>query len=191
MTSQEMPDPRARLRADARRNYDRLVDAARETFRAHGQDATLEQVARAAGVGIGTLYRHFPTRLALVEAVYREDVEALGKAAEETGSLPPWDALVGWLERLVEYARTKHALFQELAEAYEKDSTFMSYCRDTLRSSSALVLERAQEAGVARDDVEPLDMMRLAHGVAMTPGGDPTQVKRMLRVVIDGLRVDA
>ena len=144
MASQEMPDPRSRMRADARRNYDRLVDAARETLQASGRAATLEQVAKAAGVGIGTLYRHFPTRLALVEAVYRGDVEALGKAAENSESLPPWDALVGWLERLVEYARTKHALFAELAEAYDKDSTFMSYCRDTLRSSSALPSWRAR-----------------------------------------------
>jgi AcrR family transcriptional regulator len=190
MASQEMSDPRSRMRADARRNYDRLVDAARKTFQAHGRDATLEEVAKVAGVGIGTLYRHFPNRLALVETVYREDVERLGAVAEESASLPPWDALVGWLEQFVEYAMTKHALFQELAEAYEKDSTFISYCRDILRSSSASVLLRAQEAGVARDDVEPLDLMRLVHGVAMTPNADPTQVKRMLRVVIDGLRAE-
>ncbi|HYJ69317.1 MAG TPA: helix-turn-helix domain-containing protein [Nocardioidaceae bacterium] len=190
MASQETSDPRSRLRADARRNYDRLVVAARETFQARGGDATLEQVAKAAGVGIGTLYRHFPSRLALVEAVYLEDVEALEAAATESTSLPPWEALSGWLEGFVEYAMVKHALFAELAEAYGKDSTFVSHCRELISRASALVLSRAQEAGVARDDIEPPDMLRLVHGVALTPNPDPDQVKRMLRVVIDGLRAD-
>jgi AcrR family transcriptional regulator len=190
MTSQEMPEPRSRMRADARRNYGRLVDAAREMFQAEGSDASLEQVAKAAGVGIGTLYRHFPNRLALVETVYREDVEALDAAATESTSLPPWEALSGWLERFVEYAMVKHALFAELADAYDKDSSFVSYCRDLITRSSALVLGRAQEAGVARDDIEAPDMLRLVHGVAMTPNPNPEQVKRMLRVVIDGLRAD-
>lgn len=188
MTAEDRSDPRSRLRADARRNYDRLVDAARTTFQAHGSAATLDEVAKAAGVGIGTLYRHFPSRLTLVEAVYREDVEALGAAAEEAASQPPWEALSGWLERFVEYAVTKHALFHELAEAYDKDSTFISYCRDVITSASSAVLTRAQEAGVARDDIEPPDMLRLVHGVALTPNPDADQVKRMLRVVIDGLR---
>jgi AcrR family transcriptional regulator len=188
MTTGDGSDPRPRMRADARRNYDRLVDAARKTFQAEGSGATLEAVASVAGVGIGTLYRHFPTRLALLEAVYREDVEALGAVADRSESLPPWEAMTGWLEQFVEYARTKHALFNQLAEAYGKDSTFMSYCRDILQSSASKVLTRAQEAGVARADVEPFDMMRLVHGVAMTPNPDPEQIRRMLNVVFDGLR---
>jgi AcrR family transcriptional regulator len=191
MATRDGADPRPRMRADARRNYDRLVDAARKTFQAEGSDATLERVAKVAGVGIGTLYRHFPNRLALVEAVYREEVEALDAAASASTSLPPEEALSSWLELVVEYARTKHALFAELAEAYGKDSSFMSHCRDLIWSAGSRVLSRAQEAGVARADVEAPDLLRLVHGIALTPNPEPDQVGRMLRVVIDGLRPPA
>jgi AcrR family transcriptional regulator len=105
------------LRADARRNYDKLVTAAREVFTAQGTSAPLEDVAARAGVGIGTLYRRFPTRQALLEAVYLEEVQAIAAAAEELSDLEPWEALTQWLHRYVGFAATKRALTEALLEA--------------------------------------------------------------------------
>ena len=102
-------------RADARRNYDALVAAARDVFAENGaSSASLEEVARRAGVGIGTLYRNFPTRQDLFEAVYVEEVQALCRAAEDLAELPPWDALIAWLHRFVAYVATKRALDESL-----------------------------------------------------------------------------
>jgi AcrR family transcriptional regulator len=100
-------------RADARRNYDKLIAAAREAFTERDSSASLEDIARRAGVGIGTLYRHFPTRTDLIEAVYVEEVETLCRSADDLRDAPPWDALVGWLHRFIGYVATKHALAEE------------------------------------------------------------------------------
>src|SRR4051812_19786986 len=101
-------------RADARRNYDQLIQAARQAFTEHDQSASLEEIARRAGVGIGTLYRHFPTRSDLIQAVYVEEVEALARSAEDGLDLEPWDALIKWLHGFVGYIGTKQALADEL-----------------------------------------------------------------------------
>src|ERR671923_2811080 len=101
-------------RADARRNYDKLIAAGREAFTERDRSASLEDIARRAGVGIGTLYRHFPTRTDLIEAVYVEEVEALCRSADDLSDEAPWDALVGWLHRFIGYVATKHALAEEL-----------------------------------------------------------------------------
>src|SRR6266516_3407373 len=97
-------------RADARRNFDALLTAARDAFAAKGVEASLEDIARSAGVGIGTLYRNFPTRQDLVKAVYLGEIEELCAAAEDVADLPPWEALSAWLRRFVEYAATKRAI---------------------------------------------------------------------------------
>ena len=104
MTTAEALDRRPK-RADARRNYDSLIEAARAAFTENGAEASLEDIARRAGVGIGTLYRHFPTRQALLEATYLEEVEALCASAAELSDLEPWDALVAWLNR---FSRVRH-----------------------------------------------------------------------------------
>src|SRR3954463_10163077 len=101
-------------RVDARRNYDQLIKAAREAFTERDQSASLEDIARRAGVGIGTLYRHFPTRADLIQAVYVEEVEALARSAEGVAELDPWDALIEWLHGFVGYIGTKQALADEL-----------------------------------------------------------------------------
>src|SRR3954454_9893424 len=101
-------------RADALRNYERLVAAAREAFTEADRSASLEDVARRAGVGIGTLYRHFPTRGDLVQAIYVDEVEALARSAGELAELEPWEALTSWLRRFVGYVATKQALADEL-----------------------------------------------------------------------------
>ena len=117
-------------RADARRNYDKLIEAARAAFTENGADASLEDIARRADVGIGTLYRHFPTRQALLEATYLEEVEALCATADELGDLEPWDALAAWLGRFAEYASTKKALSAELLATIGMESELFADCHD-------------------------------------------------------------
>src|SRR3984893_11193051 len=108
MTEQEIKLQRP-MRADARRNYEKLVASARAVFTADGTSAPLEEVAERAGVGIGTLYRHFPTRQALLEAVYVDEVEAMARAAADLAELPPWDALSQWLHQYVAFAPANRA----------------------------------------------------------------------------------
>src|ERR1700759_5072175 len=101
-------------RADARRNYDKVLAAAREAFAEGGEATSLEEIARRAGVGIGTLYRHFPSRQVLLEAVYVDEVEDVCRSAAELSGADPWEALNGWFERLITYLATKRALAGEL-----------------------------------------------------------------------------
>src|SRR5579884_1552733 len=116
-------------RADARRNYDKVIAAARAAFAERGASTSLEEIARRAEVGIGTLYRHFPNRQALLEAVYVEEVEDLCRSAAEHQDLPPWDALAAWLRRFVGYMATKQALAQELLGYVDRDSPVFNSCR--------------------------------------------------------------
>jgi AcrR family transcriptional regulator len=184
-----VPEAKRPQRADARRNYDRLVAAARTELREHESGASLEEIARRARVGIGTLYRHFPTRLDLLEAVYREDVEALAAQAEtlrDTAS--PWDGLERWLSSFIDYAATKRALLQELVEAVGRDSELLTHSRQVITESVTTMLTRAQEAGVARSDVQPTDLMRLIGGCTMMGVLETEQRERLLRIVLDGIR---
>src|SRR5437773_11946189 len=111
-TTQPSPEPLLARpkRADARRNYEKVLAAAREAFAEGGESTALEEIARRAGVGIGTLYRHFPTRQALVEALYVDEVEEVCRSAAELEGGQPWEALYGWLQRFVAYIATKRAL---------------------------------------------------------------------------------
>ncbi|HXP21867.1 MAG TPA: TetR/AcrR family transcriptional regulator [Streptosporangiaceae bacterium] len=180
------------MRADARRNYQRLLSAAAAAFAEQGADtASLEEIARRAGVGIGTLYRHFPTRQALLEAVYTDQVEALRvRAAELLRREPPGEALADWLRALVAFGSTKRSLTTALLQTLDKESELLSACGAVLRESTSELLERAQRAGEARTDVKGTDVLRLAHGVSMASEwapGDPGQADRMLTLVVDGL----
>src|SRR5436305_10378542 len=114
--STEQVLPHRPKRADALRNYEKVLTAAREAFAERGSATSLEEIARRAGVGIGTLYRNFPSRQALLEAVYVDEVESLARSSAEFEILPPWDAFAAWAHRLVEYLATKHALAHELLE---------------------------------------------------------------------------
>jgi AcrR family transcriptional regulator len=175
-------------RADARRNYDKLVAAAREAFAEDGTSAPLEEIAQRAGVGIGTLYRHFPTRQALLEAVYVDEVEAMARSAADLADLPPWDALSQWLHRYVGFAATKRALAEALLETADADSDVLLSCRTALSSAGTALIERAQQAGVVRPDATFSDIGRLVGGIAMVPTVDPEQKERMLTLALDGLR---
>ena len=174
-------------RADARRNYDQLIAAAREAFTERDRSASLEDIARRAGVGIGTLYRHFPTRGDLIEAVYLEEVEALCRSAEDLRDTEPWEALVGWLRRFVAYVTTKQALAEELFAA-NRDAEVFKSCRVALYGAGEPLLTRAQEAGAARPDVSIDDVLPMVGGIAKIQTADAAAVDRILSLALDGLR---
>jgi AcrR family transcriptional regulator len=174
-------------RADARANHDKLVAAARALFTEKGTSAPLEEVAERAGVGIGTLYRHFPTRHALLEAVYVDEVEAMARAATELEELPPWDALSHWLHQYVGFAATKRALNEALMET-DPSSNVLLTCRTAIVGAGTALVERAQDAGVVRNDTTFVDIVRMVGAIAMVPTEDPEQKKRLLELALDGLR---
>lgn len=171
-------------RADARRNFDALIAAAREAFAENGPDASLEGIAQAAGVGIATLYRNFPTRDDLIQAVYVAEVEKLVDAAEEASHQEPWTALESWLDHFIEYIGTKRALIAGL----NKQSTVMLNCRNAMFGAGAPLLERGQAAGVVRTDVGIEEVVRLMSGVAGVAFSDEAQRRQVLGIAIDGLR---
>lgn len=175
-------------RADALRNYEKLVTAARTAFSEDGADASLEDIARRAEVGIGTLYRNFPTRQALLEATYVEEVESMAKRAAEVAGLDPWDSLRTWLEGFVEYAATKRAIAEELVAYLDADAELFQLCRQVLFAAGEPLLERAQEAGVVRPDVSFTELVRLAGGIALIRNSDADEIGRILAIALDGLR---
>src|SRR5271167_2527033 len=179
-------------RADAFRNRERILKAAKAIFSAGGPDASLEAVARRAGVGIGTLYRHFPTREALFEAVYRREVEQLGELAEQLkGDVAPVDALRRWLRSNVEFVATKKGMSAALALAAYKPSELTAYSFDRLTKAIGALLDRAAAAGEIRSDISADDVLRALIGMCYMhdqPGWQST-VLRLVDVFVDGLRV--
>src|SRR3954453_4004688 len=176
-------------RADARRNYDKVLAAAREAFAEGGESTALEEIARRAGVGIGTLYRHFPNRQALLEALYFGEVEDVCRsAAELKGAEDPWEALNAWLERFVAYLATKRALADELLKPMDIGAPVFQTSRESLYAAGAPLLERAQDAGVVRRDVAIADVIQMVMSIAKLPSPDPAQTQHILRVALDGLR---
>jgi AcrR family transcriptional regulator len=185
-------EPRAQ-RADARRNIERLLDAARVAIARDGPDASLDDIARDAGVGSGTLYRHFPTRVALLEAVYRGEVERLcaeGDRLLESGT-EPGQALSEWLRAYVTVGAMKRGLMGPLTTALGQDSDLFSSCKAMVKSTGGHLVENAQQAGVIRDDVELMDILTLvsaiSHAGELTGEGSELS-ERLLTVAIDGLR---
>jgi len=178
-------------RADARRNYEKVLAAAREAFAAGGESTSLEEIARRAGVGIGTLYRHFPNRQALVEALYIDEVEDVCRSAAELDGAEPWEALEGWFERLIAYIGTKRALAHELLNYLEPEAALFQVCRASLFDAGEPLLTRAQEAGVVRPDVTIAEVIQMVIGIAKIPSSDPEQTEHIIRVALDGLRYRA
>lgn len=171
-------------RADARRNFDALLEAARDVFAEQGTRASLEEVARRAGVGIGTLYRHFPTRQDLFDAVYIDEVDQLCHAADDVADLPPWDALVSWLRRFIGYIATKRAIL----EALNRDSEMFQSSKAAMYAAGEPLLERAQATGEARPDLAFGDLLQLVIGVAGATYPDAEQRDRVLALALDGVR---
>ena len=179
-------------RADGVRNRERVLEAAKTVFSAGGSEASLEAVARQAGVGIGTLYRHFPTREALYEAVYRREVEQLGDLAEQLQCAPePVDALRRWLRANVEFVATKKGMVAALALVAAGSSELHAYSFDRLTRAIGTLLARAVAAGEIRGDISADDVLRALIGMCYMhdqPGWQ-SSVLRMLDVFVDGLRV--
>jgi AcrR family transcriptional regulator len=178
-------------RADAIRNRERVLEAAKAVFSQGGPDASLEAVARRAGVGIGTLYRHFPTREALYEAVYRREVEQLVELAKHLEvTTAPVEALRRWLRAGVEFMATKKGMAAALAMAAHGSSELVAYSLDRLSSAAGELLQRAVAAGAIRTDIDPEDLLRTLVGMcyAHDRPGWQTKVLRLVDVFIDGLR---
>lgn len=180
----------AAMRADARRNHERIVATAREAFLAHGIAVPLDEIAKRARVGPGTLYRHFPNREVLTEAVYREEIEALCDQAEAFAKdLPPDEALREWLRAQVRFVVDRSGPATALKAAIDADSETFRYCEGKLRDAVSLVLEPAQAAGTIRADLEPSDVLRLGHGVGTgSKYADKEGAERLLSIVLDGMR---
>ena len=178
------------LRADARQNYERLVEAAADSIGELGPNVSLEEVAKRAGVGIGTLYRHFPNRQALLEAVYRDQVTAhCVQARELLATTPPAEALALWLHSLLTYNLTMRGLKEALMAGEISPTT--SECRATMHEVGGELLARAQEAGAVRRDIEITDLLRLVHSIALMvePGADgAARAERVFEVMIAGLK---
>ncbi len=179
-------------RADSLRNRERVLAAARTVFAAGGPAASLEAVARAAGVGIGTLYRHFPTRETLFEAVYRREVEQLVELAEQLGAdLPPLEALRAWMHANVAFVATKKGMSAALAVAIHASSDLSIYAMDRLGGALGPLLARAAAARAIRDDVSAEDILRTIVGLCYThekPGWQGN-VGRLVDVFVDGMRL--
>ena len=182
------------LRADARRNREKLLAAATQAFAEEGDGVALEAVAARAGVGIGTLYRHFPSRDALVVAAYRHEVDALcAAAAERLAGQPADEALRAWLERFADYIATKRAMGDALRAAAASDSPLFADTRERILGALRLLLDAGAASGTLRADVEPTDVVRVINGIWYLPSGPlwREDVGRMLDLVVDGLRYGA
>lgn len=187
-----MSSSRPPLRADARRNRDRLLDAARNAFRTGGGTVQLADVARAAGVGVGTVYRHFPTREALLETLAREHLAALLATAEYAAeSDDPFEALAGLLRDMLRLQLAQHGMSAVLAAAVDAQPDTTT-AKQRLDAAVGVVLRRAQEAGRVRRDVAAADLRQLVSGVELAQDRrDPRAGERALShlgVVLDGLR---
>ncbi|MGP3636449.1 TetR/AcrR family transcriptional regulator [Streptomyces sp. 24-1644] len=180
------------MRADARRNYDRLLNEARASFAEHGTDASLEDIARHAGVGIGTLYRHFPNRQALMYAVFQEALAALLTRSRELAEAEhPCHALVEWLGAIVTHAGEYRGVAQALMSASRDETSALARCNVPLRQAGARLLARAQESGAVRTDVSIDDLMQLTNAIALAAEqspDDPGLADRLLTLTLQGLK---
>jgi len=187
----EQPGRRERRpRADAIRNRERVLEAAKAVFSERGTAPGLEAVARRAGVGIGTLYRHFPTREALYEALYRREVEQLAELSRQLAAeLPPMDGLRRWMRALVEFVGTKKGMAVALALAAHKPPELMAYTTGRLHEAIGTLLRAA--AGEVRGDIGPEDLLWTVAGLSTLPDGPDwqAQVMRLLDIFLDGLRL--
>lgn len=193
-TSGADPAPRAQpgrpRRADAQRNYELLLAAAKEIFDEQGVDAPLDDVARRAGVGNATMYRHFPTRRELIIAVYADEVTELCARGEALlGEMPAGDALFDWLRMFVAHVATKRELALVLADDHDgQRSALFRRWHEAMHSTASALLARAQQAGAVRAEVSASDLLALANGTALT-GVDSDQTERLLLLVRHGTDV--
>ncbi|MFK8908733.1 TetR/AcrR family transcriptional regulator [Streptomyces sp. YS-3] len=178
------------LRADARRNRDKILAAAVRVFSEDGLDAHFERVAKEAGVGTGTLYRNFPTREALIEAAYRNEVARLCDAVPGLlAELPPREALRTWTGRFVDYATAKLGMADALRAVVASGGDPYGRSRDLIQEALTTLLEAGRDAGVFRTDIRPTDLFAALAGIALTSAAPEQrdQAERLLDLVLDGL----
>jgi AcrR family transcriptional regulator len=179
------------LRVDAARNRERLLAVAVRALSSPGPEVTLEAIARDAGVGIGTLYRHFPTREALIEAAYRNELTRLCEAASELRRTRPADeATRAWMGRFVDYMTTKRGMADALRTVIASGGNPFATSRDQLLHALTCLLEAGATDGLLRADVDPADVLASLSGVSLAAGGPAQrdQAGRMLDLLMDGLR---
>ena len=178
------------LRADALRNRECLLGAAAEAFAARGADVPLEEIARAAGLGIGTLYRHFPTRDALIEAVYRHEVDVLcTRAGELLGTLPPDEALAAWMKLFVRHVATKRGMSSVLKPMMSANTTLSDDTRGRAIAAASQLLAAGVAAGTVRADIEGADLLRAVGGICMSTDHERSEAaERLVGLLFDGLR---
>ncbi len=182
------------LRADAQRNRDKLLDAAVRAFSSEGPEVTLEAIAKDAGVGIGTLYRHFPTREALVEAAYRNELARLCDGVPDLlRAEPPDRATRIWMDRFVSYMTTKHGMADALRAVIASGGNPFAESRDRLLTAITTLLEAGVAAGTVRPDIQPSDVLASLSGVSLVTvdPARPDQARRILDLLMDGLRYRA
>jgi AcrR family transcriptional regulator len=196
MSTPGQTQPR-RPRADAERNRARLLDAARAAFASGREPVTLDQIARDSGVGIGTLYRHFPTREALVEALYRKELADLCASVEDLlAALPPDRALRAWMDRFADYVTAKREMADALRAVFATGAVTVSHAREQLAKAVAAVFDADAAAGreggarTLRDDVRPEDVVAMVVGcfTATSLAGGREQLARMFDLLLDAVR---
>ena len=183
------PAPERKPRADSARNRQLLIDAAKAGFSGVGLDVSLEEIARRAGVGIGTLYRHFPSREAIVEAVYRREVEHLAEAVPQLlQTSPAGEALHKWMHLFVDFIATKRIIAPSLAAAAVRTSTPTS--AELITSAISTLVKRAIASGDVRKDIDPSDLLRAMLGVSYgnPDAGWEASARRLIDILMDGLR---
>ncbi len=191
--------PRSRLaallkppkRSDARRNYEALLAAAAEVFGREGPSASLDEIARRARVGNATLYRHFPTRRDLLVAVCVDEVETLCVLGDQLRShAQPGDALAAWLGAYIEHVRSRQGLGAAMMTGRSDDSAVVTACQTAIEATAVALLERAQQAGAIRSDLDLSDLLKLVNGVAIATEPDSTdQADRLLRLILEGITI--
>ncbi|MBT2284134.1 TetR/AcrR family transcriptional regulator [Paenibacillus polymyxa] len=181
------------VRADAQRNINALLQSAMTVFATSGVDAPVREIAEKAGVGVGTLYRHFPQRSDLIEAVFRQEVDACADAAEElSAQYEPGEALARWMQRYVDFIAAKRGLAAALHSGNPAYETLPAYFDKRLKPALRILLETAAAAGEVRADVEPDDLLRAVASLSATGHkGNAMQARQMVALLVDGLRYRA
>lgn len=188
--SETVDSPSRKPRADAERNRLRLLDTAKAVFGEKGPSASLEEIAREAGVGIGTLYRHYPTRDALIEAVYRNETGQLAAAATQLSAAhPPVEALRLWLLLFIDYLGTKYGMAAVFGSVTGGTAALYAACNSGTPEAIALLTDRAVASGEIRLDMDPIDLLRAIAGVASAGPGWQETARRLVDILIAGMRV--
>lgn len=184
------PAPR-KPRRDAQLNRERILEIAKAAFTRHGAEASLDEIAKQAGVGAGTLYRHFPTRDALIEAVYRSEVEKLAASERRfAAAMPPIEALRAWMLLLVDYIAAKHIIAPALNSVVGGPSRLYESSRSLIQGAMESLVQRAKISGDIRRDADASDLLRAIIGVSLVGSGPDWQqsAKRLVDILISGSR---